>query len=115
MRVALLHPARTEEDGTQVEPSISAFRMGRIEGFTNPITAEHTSAEDVALHLIAAAEQEHPECEVFIQHLVDNGDGTSRWVKAHEVPEGAVSPDGKPVAVKTLSIEQSQTAGGEAS
>lgn len=69
MRVVVHHPAREEEDGTQVEASKSAFRLGRITDFTNPITGETTPRDDVAKALIEQAQAEFPDCEVTLEHL----------------------------------------------
>lgn len=108
MRVAVHHPARTEPDGTTVPESVSAFRLGRIHDFVNHLSGETTEAAEVAKVLFGQAAKEHPDCRVVIEHLVDNGDGTSRWVPEGQVPEGATSPDGSVVAARELSATQTQ-------
>jgi hypothetical protein len=113
MRVAVRHPGRTEEDGTTVPESFSAYRVGRIDDHVDLLTGETTSADEVAEILVEQAKAEYPDCEVAIQRLIDNGDGTSKWVNAEEVPEGATSPDGVVVKAPELVIEQSQDAAPE--
>lgn len=100
MRVAVHHP----------DSSISAFRLGRIEDFTNPITAETTPKEQVAAKLLADAQAEYPDCEIVLERLVDNGDGTSTWVHHEQVPDGALSPGGSVISHVDLRIEQPQEA-----
>lgn len=114
MRVAVHHPARTEPDGTAVEASVSAFRLGRITDLVDPITGETTPADEVAAKLLAAAKKEFPDCEVELQRLIvsidDDLGSTSEWVHEDSVPEGAVSPGGGVIATKDLATEQSQEA-----
>lgn len=110
MRVAVLHPERTEPDGTVVPVSTAAFRIGRIEDYVNPLTGETTPAAEVAEQLLQQAKDEFPDAEMSIEHLVDNGDGTSRWVHEDHVEEGMVKPGGGVVAAKDISAEQTQEA-----
>lgn len=121
MRVAVRHPARTEPDGTPVAESVSPYHMGRIEDFVNPVTGETTPKDEVAKLLLGQAKAEFPDCEVYLERLVHNGDaegedphgegGTSTWVHHEEVPEGAHSPKGGVIAARELTTEQSQEAG----
>lgn len=90
MRVVVHHPARTEEDGTAVEESVAAYRLGRIEDFVNPLTGETTPKDEVAKALLAAAAEEHPGLRVSIEYLHDNGDDTGTWKPDPAV--AAVSP-----------------------
>lgn len=135
MRVAVHHPARTEEDGTEVPESVSAYRQGRIADFVHPITGEVTPQAEVAELLVAAAQEEFPGLKVEIQRLVHNGDapdvvversdgstetisdphgegGTSTWVHHEQVPEGARSPKGGVISAPVLNVEQAAEAGG---
>lgn len=128
MRVVVHHPARTEPDGTEVPESVAAFRQGRIDDFTNPLTGETTPKAEVAKILVEQAKAEFPGQEVKVEVLVHNGDGegqgenpedpfeagTSTWVPADKVPEGAVSPKGGVIAQHELTAETSSTpTGGE--
>lgn len=93
MRVVVHHPARTEpgevrqayhrdpetgvtsvttetvKEAVEVPESKSAYRLGRIEDFTNPLTGETTPREEVAAQLVEAAKREFPGLEVAIEHL----------------------------------------------
>jgi hypothetical protein len=110
MRVAVVHPAHTQtlDDGSTVEApeSISAFRQGRIEDFVNPLTGETTPRDKVAEVLLAAAKEEFPDCEVKLQYLHDNGDGTSTW---KDEPPVEPMPAGEQHE-QVLTAEQSQEA-----
>lgn len=107
MRIAIHHPARTEGE-QEIPASVSAFRLGRVLDFVNPMTGETTSAPDVAAALLEQAKTEYPDCEVVLERLVDNGDGTSSWLHENEVPEGSKSPDGKVVPAPDLVASQGQ-------
>lgn len=117
MRVAVHHPARTNAEGVAVPESVSAYRLGRIDDFVNPITGETTSKEDVAAKLLADAQAEFPDCQVVLERLVcnndgtpENGGGTSTWVHHEQVPAGATSPDGTVIAAPEIVAAQPQEA-----
>lgn len=111
MRVVVHHPARTEEDGTAVEESVAAYRLGRIDDFVNPITGETTSKVDVAAALVEQAKADHPGLEVSIEHLHDNGDDTSTW--KDQPPVVAASPGEE--HAQELQVDQAAAATGEES
>lgn len=90
MRVVVHHPARTEQDGTEVPESTSAFRLGRIEDLVNPMTGETTPKEEVATALLQQAQEEFPGQDVKIEYLHSQGDETSEW-RDHP-PEEPASP-----------------------
>ena len=91
---------------TNADGDTHAFRVGRIEGFTNLLTGETASPEEVAAALVVQAEEENPDCTVTIQRLVQNGDGSSTWHDEDKVPDGAVfTPEGNTVA-NELTVEQ---------
>jgi hypothetical protein len=108
MRVAVHHPARTEPDGTEIPESVCAYKLGRVQDHTDVLTGKTTSAGDVAELFVEQAKAEFPGCFVVIERLVDNGDGTSKWVHVDEVPEGAVSPEGTTVKAPELAVAQEQ-------
>lgn len=114
MRVAVHHPARTEEvDGETVEvpESVAAFRLGRIEDFTNPLTGETTPKDEVAAHLLKEAQAEFPDLECKIEYLTnEEGGETSVWASTPP-PEGS-SPGGGVAAAQELHVEQAAAAGG---
>lgn len=97
MRVVVHHPARVEEDGTEVPESKAAFRVGRITDHTDLLTGETTPADKVAELLAEQARAEFPDCEVSIEHLhtVERDPQTNEPV-AHEwkghPPEEPVAP-----------------------
>lgn len=133
MRVVVHHPERTGEDGEQIPASVSAYRLGRITDYVNPITGETTPADEVAATLLAQAKEEFPGQQVELEVLVHNGDetfrdveqedgsvakmgngdGTSTWVHHEQVPDGAVSPEGTVIKAPELRIAQSQSAAPE--
>lgn len=99
MRVVVHHPARVEEDGTEVPESTAAFRVGRITDHTDLLTGETTPADKVAELLAEQARAEFPDCEVSIEHLhVAERDPETNEAVLHEwrdhPPEDAVPPGG---------------------
>jgi hypothetical protein len=111
MRVVVHHPARVEEDGTEVPESKAAFRVGRIEDHTDLLTGETTPREKVAEILLQQAQEEFPDLEVSVEHLhpVDRNEETGE-VTSHEwrdhPPEGSVPPGAQ--HAEELAIEQTQ-------
>lgn len=108
MRVAIHQPASTAPDGTEIPAATGAYHLGRIDDFINVVTGEVTKAEDVARALLAQAKAEFPDLVVDIEHLIDNGDGTSHWAPE---PAETPAPTGATPAVE-LATAQTQTAGG---
>jgi hypothetical protein len=120
MRVAIHHPESTQPDGTVIPAAVSAFRLGRIDDFVNPITGETTPKDEIVAVFLAAAKAEYPDCEIVLERLVHNGDaegedphgegGTSEWVHHEQVPPDSISPKGGVIAAPELIIEQPQSA-----
>lgn len=113
MRVVVHHPARVEDDGTEVAESVSAYRLGHVTDFTNPITGETTPAEEVVKALVEQAQAEYPDCEVSVEHLhVAERHPETNEVIAHEwkdhPPEEAVAAGEQ--HEQTLTADQAQEA-----
>lgn len=110
MRVVVHHPEREEDDRT-VPASKAAYRLGRIEDWTNPLTGETTPKAEVAEILLAQAREEFPDLDVTVEHLhegeVENGEVVTHEWKDHP-PEQPVAA-GDPHAVE-LSAQQAQEA-----
>lgn len=111
MRIAVHHPARTEPDGTEVPETVAAFRLGRIHDVPHPVTGDLIPQDEIVQAYLEAAQREHPDLEVKVEYLVNNGDGTSSW-QAQPPADGEESPEGANVATHELSVEQSQSAMG---
>ena len=84
MRVAVHLPADHPESGGQ--ESVCAYRLGRVvDGLHNAAVGyEPVPVEDLARKIAEEAQAEYPTAVVKIERLVDNGDGTSRWVAEDE-------------------------------
>lgn len=113
MRVVVHHPERKEGEET-IPESVSAYRMGRIEDFVNPLTGETTPRDQVAAALLEQAKEEFPGLEVSIEHLheVEHDPETGKPV-AHEWrdhPPETPAADGE-----THEVELTATQGQEAS
>lgn len=119
MRVAVTEPAHTETiDGEQVEipESVFAYRFGRIEDFTHPLTGEVTPATEIADALLEQAKKEHPNWDVKLERLeLDDTSSenpeehTSKWVPHEEFNHENRTPGGSSHA-KDLAVEQTQEA-----
>lgn len=113
MRVVVNHPARVEEDGTEIAESKSAFRLGRISDHTDLLTGETTPREKVAEILTEQAKAEFPGCEVSIEHLHEvERDPETNEITSHEWKD---HPPGEPVATgevheQILATDQGQEA-----
>lgn len=113
MRVVVHHPAREEEDGTQVEAAKSAYRVGRVEDHVDFLTGRTTPQAEVVKLLVEAAEAEFPGQEVTVEHLhvTERHEKTGEPI-AHEwkdePPEEQV-PAGE-VHEQVLAAEQGQEA-----
>ncbi|HSZ70243.1 MAG TPA: hypothetical protein VK756_07765 [Solirubrobacteraceae bacterium] len=112
MRVAIHQPAGKAPDGTEIPAAVGAYHLGRIEDFVNQVTGEVTKAEDLAKALLAQAKAEFPDLTVVIEHLIDNGDGTSRWASEPAATD-TPAPPGATVEAPELAATQTQVAGGE--
>lgn len=109
MRVAIHQPAGTAPYGTEIPAAVGAYKFGRIDDFVNPLTGETTQKKDVAAKLLADARAEFHDCEVFIEHLIDDGDGTSHWAPE---PAATPAPAGATVVAPDLTATQTQVSGG---
>lgn len=112
MRVAIHHPEH-KEDGEMVPGSVSAFRTGRIEDHVDLLTGQTTPRERVAEILAEQAKLEFPDCEIMIEHLHDNGDGTSTW-KDHAPGEDEEAVPAGETHEAELSTEQPQSSAAKA-
>lgn len=86
-RVAVHIPPGHPHHGGGEQTDVVAYRLGRIrDGIDNfnVATGETTPVDDLAAGLADQARAEYPDCEVKLERLVDNGDGTSRWIPADE-------------------------------
>jgi hypothetical protein len=87
MRVAVHIPPDHPEHGGGVEGNaVVAYRLGRIEdGVHNaPIGHDPVPLEEFTQKLLEQARAEFPGCDVRLERLIDNGDGTSSWIDAEE-------------------------------
>lgn len=102
MRVAVHIPAGHPDspDG----PAVVAYRLGRVrDGIDNHLihTGETVPMDEFLVGLSKQAEAEYPDCEIKVEHLVDNGDGTATWVPADEFDPEAHTPAGEGEAKAT--------------
>lgn len=124
MRVAVyLHPdhphAGVDAEGNRAEePVVLAFRLGRIEeGVHNaPIGHPAIPLDDFVKGLVAEARAEYPDAmDVRVERLIDNGDGTGRWIPDDEYNPDAHTAVG-PGNIKSTEVHvtSEQSAGGGA-
>lgn len=88
------------------EQAVAAYRLGRIEdGIHNaPVGHEAVPLEDYLQRMLELAAAEYPGHEITqdesvanriaIERLVDNGDGTSRWINADQFDPEQHTPAG---------------------
>lgn len=111
MRVVVHHPARQEEDGTEVPESTAAFRVGRITDHTDILTGETTPAAKVAEVLLEQARAEFPDCECSIEylHAVERDPTTNEIIAAEwkDAPAEDAPPSGA-VHEQVLNADQGQ-------
>lgn len=100
MRVAFQHT----EDG-HPDNGVAAYQLGRVQGYTNPMTGENHSADDLMVVLLDRARVDYPESagyRVWPERLSDpDEDGESTW---DEIDENALRAraSGEPVEVPTV-------------
>lgn len=126
MRIAVYYPAGHPavgvypeghpQAGQPAEPTAFAYRLGRIEdGVHNHVlhTGETIPLQEFVGGLVAQAKAEHPDAQVVVERLVDNGDETSRWIAADQLSaEHTPAPPGGAAAAATeISVSSEQAAG----
>lgn len=110
-RVAVhLPPGHPHGDPEQTV--VVAFRLGRIrDGIDNLIihTGEVVPIEEFRAGLFKQAQAEYPGAEVKLERLVDNGDGTARWIDAIEFDPSQHVPAGSGEGrAATVSVQSGQ-------
>jgi hypothetical protein len=78
------------------EPAVVAYKLGRIEdGVHNaPVGHEPVALDEFVNGLVAQAQAEYPDATIAVERLVDNGDGTSRWIPADQFDPEQHTPVG---------------------
>lgn len=83
MRVAVHY----QDDHPQHPGAVFAYLLGRIEDGVHNVAAGHDPVpiDAYVSRLIERARAEFPDAlDVRLERLIDNGDGTSRWIAATE-------------------------------
>jgi hypothetical protein len=106
------------------EQAVAAFRLGRIEdGLHNaPVGHDEVPLDEYLQRMLELAAQEYPGHEITqdesvanrisIERLVDNGDGTSRWINADQFdPEQHTAAGAGAQIQRDVTVNQ-QAAGG---
>lgn len=109
MRVAVRHT-----DKKHPNHDWFAFEQGRITGFSNPLSGESASADEVADALLARAQEQYPEDEGY-EHRIEtlhvtgqdeNGDEESGWFEQgkSKLPRAGLGSTG----AQSLTVDQGQ-------
>lgn len=106
MRVAVHLPDDHPDGG-----GVVAYKLGRIrDGIDNHVvhTGEMTPLDEFAAGLVEQAKRDYPQdgVKVVVERLVDNGDGTAKWIPADDFdPEQHRSPEAGGGAAREFNVE----------